>query len=83
MGEGARGLDGIPMEGMFVEINRVGWGSDTWKKVCILSILKFACAFVQANQSFSFYLSEYPVKVDSDKIVQCKSTHPNWHVVPK
>ena len=33
MGEGVgeRGLGGILMKGMFVEMDR-GWGSDTWKK---------------------------------------------------
>ena len=28
---GGRGLCGIPMEGMLVEMDRRGWGSDTWK----------------------------------------------------
>ena len=43
------------MEGMIVEMDRSGI-SDTWKRqlMCILSILKFACAFVQGNQSFLF-----------------------------
>ena len=46
-----RGLGGIPMEGMIVEMDRSGV-SDT--SIFILSILKFACAFVQADQSFLF-----------------------------
>ena len=46
------------MEGMFVEIDR---GGRRILIMCILSILKFACAFVQANQSFLFYLLEYAV----------------------
>ena len=43
------------MEGMFVEMDRAGVQIHE-KKMCILSILKFACAFVQANQSFLFTL---------------------------
>ena len=30
--ERERGFDGVPMEGMFVEIDRGWWGSGTWKK---------------------------------------------------
>ena len=37
MGEG--GLDGIPMEGMFVKMDRSGWGSDTWKKTINVRIV--------------------------------------------
>ena len=49
------GLDGIPMEGMFVEIDRGGVLTHGQRQsMCVLSILKFACAFVQANQSFLF-----------------------------
>ena len=55
---GERGLDGIPMEGMFVEMDRGGVGGVlTHRKkqsMCVLSILKFACAFLQAYQSFFF-----------------------------
>ena len=34
----------------------IRFASDTWKKtiMCVLSLLKFACAFVQADQSFLF-----------------------------
>ena len=52
-----RGFDGIPMEEMFVEIDRDGSGVLTRGKrqpACVFSILKFAFAFVQANQSFLF-----------------------------
>ena len=41
--------------GMFVEIDRGGvltYGKT--RSMCALSILKFACAFEQANQSFLF-----------------------------
>ena len=41
--------------GMFVEMNRGGvltYGKR--RSMCILSILKFACAFEQANQSLLF-----------------------------
>ena len=41
--------------GMFVEMDRGGvltYGKR--RSMCVLSILKFACAFVQANQSFLF-----------------------------
>ena len=43
------------MEGIFVEIDMDGGGVLTNGKrqfMGVLSILKFACAFVQANQSF-------------------------------
>ena len=33
--------------------------------MCVLSILRFAWAFVQANQSLSFHLLEYHVKDDN------------------
>ena len=36
---GEKGLDGIPMEGMSVEMDRVGWGSDTWKKTINVRIV--------------------------------------------
>ena len=52
-----RGFDGIPMEEMFVEIDRGGSGvliRGKRQPECVFSILKFACAFVQANQSFLF-----------------------------
>ena len=53
MGWGERGLGGIPMEGMFVEMYRGGVLTHRKRKsMCVLSILKFACAFVQANQFF-------------------------------
>ena len=55
-GGGGRGLGSIPMEGMIVEMDR-GGGLLTHRNgqsVCVLSILKFAWAFVQANQSFLF-----------------------------
>ena len=42
-------------EGMFVEMDRGGvltYGKR--RSICILSILKFACAFEQANQSLLF-----------------------------
>ena len=41
-GGGERGLGGIPMEGMIVEMDRSGVSETS---ICILSILKFACAF--------------------------------------
>ena len=43
------------MEGIFVEMDMGGGGVLTNGKrqfMAILSILKFACAFVQSNQSF-------------------------------
>ena len=43
------------MKGIFIEMDTVGVGVLTNGKrqiMGILSILKFACAFVQANQSF-------------------------------
>ena len=48
--------------GMFVEMDRGGvliYGKR--RSMCVLSVLKFACAFEQANQSllFTFW---YPVK---------------------
>ena len=50
-----RGLDGIPMEGMFVEMDGCGVLTQGKRQsMCVLSILKFACAFVQAYQSFLF-----------------------------
>ena len=52
---GVRGLGGIPMEGCLLKW--IGDGVLTYGKrrsMCVLSILKFACAFVQANQSFLF-----------------------------
>ena len=45
------------MEGIFFEMDRGGGGVLRHGKrqfMCVLSILKFACAFVQANQSFLF-----------------------------
>ena len=49
------GLDGIPMEGVFVEIDRGGiLIHGKRQSMCVLSILKFSCACVQANQSFLF-----------------------------
>ena len=54
---GKRGLGGSPMEGMFVEMDRGGSGVLTHGKrqsTCVLSELKFAYAFVQANRSFLF-----------------------------
>ena len=50
---------------MSVEMDRDGGrvlilGKITQRTVCVLSILKFACAFLQANQSFLFTL-DYPV----------------------
>ena len=50
---------------MSVEMDRDGGrvlilGKITQRTVCVLSILKFACAFVQANKSFFFTL-DYPV----------------------
>ena len=48
------------------------------RSMCVLSILKFACACEQAP--FHLLVSE---KVDSDKIVQCESTRPSGHLVPK
>ena len=55
VGEGGRGLGGIPMEGMIVEMDRGGVLTHGKRQsICVLSILKFACAFVQANQSFLF-----------------------------
>ena len=56
-GGGGGGVDGIPMEGMFVEMDRGGSGVLTHGKrqsMCVFSILKFACAFVQAYQSFLY-----------------------------
>ena len=53
--EGGRGLDDIPMKGMFVEMDRSRVLTQGKRQsICVLSILKFACAFVQANQSFLF-----------------------------
>ena len=50
---GAGGLEGIPMEGMFVEMDRGGvLTHEKRQSMSELSILKFACAFVQANQYF-------------------------------
>ena len=55
MGWGKRGLGGIPMEGMFVEMDRGGFLTHRKRlSVCVSSILKFAYSFVQANQSFIF-----------------------------
>ena len=55
---GRRGLDGIPMEVMFVEIDMGGVLTHGKRlSMCVLSILKFACAFVQANQSLHFPFS--------------------------
>ena len=52
---GGGGGDDIPMEGMFVEIDRCGiLIHGKRQSMCVLSKLKFACAFVQANQSFLF-----------------------------
>ena len=54
---GERGLRGILMEGMFVEMDSGGVEVLTHGKrqsMSVLSILKFASAFVQANQSFLF-----------------------------
>ena len=49
------GLDGIPMEGMFVEMDRGEVLTHRKRQlIYVLSILKFACAFVHANQSFLF-----------------------------
>ena len=48
---------------MFVEMDRRGvltYGKR--RSMCVLSILKFACAFVQTNKSFLFYLLAYAVK---------------------
>ena len=53
--ERARGLGDIQMEGMFVEMNRGGvLTHGKGRSICVLSILKFACSFVQANQSSLF-----------------------------
>ena len=43
------------MEGIFVEMDR-GWVLTHGKRqfMCVLSILNFACASVQTNQSFFF-----------------------------
>ena len=60
-----RDLGNIPIEGIFVEMDRDGGGVLTHGKrqsMCVMSILKFASAFVQANQSF---LS--PFRVSSKK----------------
>ena len=49
--------------GMFAEMDRGGvltYGKR--RSMCVLSILKFACAFVQTNKSFLFYLLAYAVK---------------------
>ena len=54
---GGNGLGDIPMEGMFVEMDRGGGGVLTHGKrqsMCELSILKFACSFVQSYQSSLF-----------------------------
>ena len=85
---GRRGLDGIPMEGMFVEIDRGGiLIRGKRQSMCVLSILKFAYTFVQATfvhlYSLSFHLLEYPVKSRLCKIVHCESTRPSGHLVPK
>ena len=54
-GWGGRGLDGIPMEGMFVEMDRGGvLTHEKRQSIGVLSVLIFAWAFVQANQSFHF-----------------------------
>ena len=55
-GVGERGLDGTCIEGMLVKMDRsgVGFRHGIRQSMCVLSILKFACAFVQANQSFLF-----------------------------
>ena len=83
-GWGKRGLGGIRMEGVFVEMERGGiLTHEKRQSVCVLSILKLACAFVQANLSFLFTFY-YPVKKKkTDKIVQCESTRPSRHLVPK
>ena len=51
--------------------------------IYVLSILKFACAFIQANQSFLFTFYSMQYKGDTDKIVQSESTWPSGHLLPK
>ena len=52
---GGRGLGGIPMEGMFVELDGVGFLTHGKRQsYCVLAILKFTWALVQANQPFLF-----------------------------
>ena len=53
MGGGGGVLGGLPMEGMLVKMDRGGVLTHGKRQaMCVLSILKFARAFVQANQSF-------------------------------
>ena len=52
-GGGERGVGGIPMEGCLLDRGGVlTYGKR--RSMCVLSILKFACAFEQANQSLLF-----------------------------
>ena len=74
------------MEGMFVEMDRGGGGVLTHGKrqsMCVLSILKFACSFVQANQSSLFTFQSIQLKSDSDEIVQRESTRSSGHLMLK
>ena len=42
------------------------------KRLCLLSILRFACTFVKVDQAFLFTLKIIQYKVDSDKFVHFK-----------
>ena len=51
--EGGGGSGGIPMERMYVKMDRGGVLTHEKRQlVCVLPILKFAMAFVQANLFF-------------------------------
>ena len=68
---------------MFVETDRGGvltYGKR--RSICVLSILKFACAF---NKLISLSFSPFSIQlnIDSDKIAQCESTRPSGQLVPK
>ena len=63
-GVGERGLNGIPMERMFVEMDRGGWGSDTWKNIINVRIVNTQiCLHLYRLISLSFS----PFRVSSKK----------------
>ena len=74
VGWGERDLGGIPMEGCLLKWIGVGF----WH--CPFSNLP---AHLNKLISLSFSPFSIQLKVDSDKIVQCDSTRPSGHMVPK